>query len=41
MTDEQIGSLRLTTLVTKILLEAHLTALKTGLSVGEGMPAMV
>ena len=36
MTEEEIGSLRLTTLVPKILLEAHLTASTTGLSVGGG-----
>ena len=41
MTEEEIGSLRLTTLVPKILLEAHLTASTTGLSVGEGILAMV
>ena len=37
---EEIGSLRLTVAVSRILLDADLTASTTGLSVGEGAPAM-
>ena len=41
MKEDEMGSFRLTTLVPKILLEANLTVSTAGISVEEGMPAMV